>query len=128
MLGIATGLMLGQPSVDRALDHIKDARQGLADEFLDLHNTGISVTSASYNNTTSVLNVTIENTGSNVLELEDVDLLLNGTYVTGSPGDIGYIYPGQDLKMSLTNITDPRSIKVIGPWGISDQTTSIARG
>ena len=93
-----------------------------------LKNTKISIKSVNHNNTTSILNLTLENDGSNVIALEEVDILLNGTYVSGGIGSIGYFYPGQEQTFSLTNITDPRSVKVVGPWGISDTTSTIVRG
>jgi archaellum component FlaF (FlaF/FlaG flagellin family) len=128
LVGLLAGLMLAQPSFDRALDDLKDARESVVEEMINLRNTGISITSVSHNNTTSILNLTLENDGSSVITLSEVDVLLNGTYFPGGIGSTGYFYPGQELTFSLTNITDPRSVKVVGPWGLSDTTTMISKG
>ena len=74
------------------------------------------------------MNLTLENDGSEVITLSEVDLLLNGTYIKGGLGSSGYFYPGQVTTFSLSKITDPRSVKVVGPYGISDTTTSILSG
>jgi archaellum component FlaF (FlaF/FlaG flagellin family) len=128
LIGLLAGLMLAQPSFDRALDDLKGARESVVEEMTNLQNTGISITSVIHNSTTSVLNLTVENDGSIVITMSDVDILLNGTYISTGMTSLDYFYPGQDLTFSLTNITDPRSIKVVGPWGISDTTTMIVRG
>lgn len=114
--------------MDSALDDIKDARESITEEITQMSGTRLSIVSASYNNTTSVLNMTMENDGSYVIPMNDLDLLLNGTYVTGVLGDTGYIYPGQLHSVSLSNVTDPRSIKIVGTWGISDTTSKIGTG
>jgi archaellum component FlaF (FlaF/FlaG flagellin family) len=120
--------MLAHPSMDRALEDIKDARESVVEEMTSLRNTGFSISSVGHNNTTSVMNLTLENDGSDVISLSEVDILLNGTYVVGGIGTIGYFYPGEVRTFSLTNITDPISVKVVGPWGISETTTTITRG
>ena len=128
LIGLLAGLMIAQPSLDQALEDLKDARVSVVEEMTNLRNTKISITSVSHNNTTSVMNLTLENDGSNVIKLNAVDIILNGTYVSGGVGGTGYFYPGQEQTFSLSNITDPKSVKVVGPWGISDTTTKIVRG
>jgi archaellum component FlaF (FlaF/FlaG flagellin family) len=128
MIGLATGLMLAQPSIDRAIGDLRDARDSVTGEMVEIQNTGIAIAGASFNNTTSVLNVTVLNTGSNVLSLDSLDILLNGTYIKGIFEEYGFIYPGQERLVSLSNVTDPRSVKVIGPWGISVATMDISKG
>jgi len=128
MVGLATGLMLAQPSIDSALTDLRDAKEGLTDEMVEIQNTGIAIAEASFNNTISVLNVTVINTGSNVVALDSLDILLNGTYVKGIFEEYGFIYPGQEHLASISNVTDPRSVKIIGPWGISVTTREISKG
>jgi archaellum component FlaF (FlaF/FlaG flagellin family) len=128
MIGLATGLMLAQPSIDKALTDLRDARDSATGEMVDIQNTGIAIAQASFNNTTSVLNVTVSNTGSTVLPLDSLDILLNGTYIKGIFEEYGFIYPGQEHLTSLSNVTDPRSVKLIGPWGLSVTTTEISKG
>ena len=81
-MGLITGILLAQPSVDSAMNDLKEARESVTQELTEMSETRLSIVSASYNNTTSVLVVTMENEGSNVIPLEDLDLLLNGTYVS----------------------------------------------
>jgi archaellum component FlaF (FlaF/FlaG flagellin family) len=119
---------LAQPSLDHALEDLKDARESVASEMMEMRNTGVSIVSAFHNNTTSVLNISIMNSGSSVLTASEVDLLLNGTYLSGGLGSSRYIYPGQTATLTVNNVTEPRSVKVVGPFGISDTTSSIKRG
>jgi archaellum component FlaF (FlaF/FlaG flagellin family) len=128
MIGLATGLMLAQPSIDRALTDLRDARDSATGEMVDIQNTGIAIAGASFNNTTSVLNVTVLNTGSNVVALDSLDILLNGTYIEGIFEEYGFIYPGEEHLETLSNVTDPRSVRIIGPWGISVTTMDISNG
>jgi archaellum component FlaF (FlaF/FlaG flagellin family) len=114
--------------MDSAMNDLKEARESVTKELTEMSETRLSIVSASYNNTTSVLVVTMGNEGSNVIPLEDLDLLLNGTYVSRGTSTAGYIYPGQTHSVNLSNVTDPRSVKVVGPWGISDSTSRIGSG
>ena len=124
-LGLATGLLLAQPSIDSAIEDLRDAREGMFQEMSSMRNTDFEISSASFNNTTSYLNLTVRNTGSNILRINEMDMLVNGTYLLVVDVESTYIYPGQEQPFSLTNITDPRSIKLIGPWGISCTTNTI---
>jgi len=95
---------------------------------MEMRNTDISIISALHNNTTSVLNLTVENSGSSVLSLSDMNVIVNGTFVRSGFGTDGFLYPGQEMTISLSNMSGPRSVKGVGPWGISDTITSIGRG
>ncbi|MBN1391053.1 MAG: hypothetical protein JXA22_10480 [Candidatus Thermoplasmatota archaeon] len=126
LIGLMIGLTVAQPSLDRALTDLKDARESIATEIVELKNTDMELISTFHNDTTSVLNLTIGNSGSSVMELSDLDVLVNGTYAASGP--VGYLYPGQTLTLSVKNVTDLRSVKVVGPWGISVMTSTIGRG
>lgn len=128
MIGLLTGIMLAQPSIDRTIDDLKEARSGASDELIEMKNTDVSVSSAMYNNTTSVLNVSVMNTGSTVIGAADIDILVNGTLVDTSADDGLLLYPGKTWKSTVRNITDPASLRIVGPWGISDTITTFEAG
>jgi len=121
-------IVIAQPALDSALDDLKDARESVTREIMEMRNTDISIVSALHNNTTSVLNLTVENSGSSVLSLADLNILVNGTFMRPGFGNDGFLYPGQEKMVSLLNMTDPLSVKVVGPWGISDTVSSIGTG
>ncbi|MGA1872713.1 MAG: hypothetical protein ACMUHY_03490 [Thermoplasmatota archaeon] len=128
LLGLVMAVVVAQPSLDSAIKDLKDARESVANEMMEMRNTGITIVSALHNSSTSVLNLTVENSGSSVLRRSDVDILLNGTMVAAGLGAAGYIYPGQSTTLGIGNVTDPRSVKIVGPWGVSDTTTAIGKG
>ena len=124
LIGLVVGLMAAQPSLDSAIGDMQDARNEGQEMARILSNSDISIAQASYNNTTSVLHITIMNEGSMVIETMDIDILVNGTVVAWTPDEI-YIYPSRELDVTLSNTTDPRSIMVVDRFGISDHTESI---
>lgn len=124
LIGLAIGLMAAQPSLDNAIKDLQKAERESQDMSRSMSNSGISIAQASYNNTTSVLNLTIRNDGSAVMETEDIDILINGTMVSWDPDDI-YLYPSRGLHVTLSNITDPRSLMVVERYGISDHLEPI---
>ncbi|MFO8050252.1 MAG: hypothetical protein R6V01_00955 [Thermoplasmatota archaeon] len=120
--------MLAQPSLDRAVDDLEEARSTASKELVSLKNTDLFIASAGHNNTTLVLNITVQNSGSTVVRMEHIDLLLNGTLMDTSDHDGEFLYPGCSRVVSFGNMTDPRSVRMVGPWGITDSTTSIHAG
>jgi archaellum component FlaF (FlaF/FlaG flagellin family) len=126
LIGLVTGLMLAQPSLDNAINDLEEARDENTEMSLALSNSGISIGSVSFNNTTNVLNLTIVNEGAQVILTSDINILLNGTMATWT-SPVTYVYPDSNLDVSLNNVTDPRSLKVIERFGIADQTRTIIR-
>lgn len=125
LMGLVVGLIIAQPSLEEAMEDLREIRKETTDLSLGLANSRISISSATHNNTTSVLNVTIQNEGSDVIDISDLDLLLNGTWKEWDPGNTIYIYPSKEVQATLRNVTDPISIKIIDRYGISDQTEDI---
>ncbi len=125
LMGLVVGLTIAQPSLDEAMEDLRETRKETTDLSLGLANSRISISSATHNNTTSVLNVTIHNEGSDVIDISDIDILLNGTWKRWDLGNMIYIYPSKETQATLRNVTDPISIKVIDRYGISDQTEDI---
>jgi len=127
LLGLLVGLAVAQPSMDQAVKDLREAREGAASELSGIKNTDISIGLVSYNSTTTTLSLTIVNEGAEVLDLGEVDIMVNGTWVDGGPAMEGYLYPQGSVDVTLTNIVDPRSIRAVAPWGIADQTEDIIR-
>jgi len=124
LIGLMIGLMAAQPSLDNAMDHLKEVKDDSRDLSTTLASTDISISSASFNNTTSVLNVTIRNDGSTIMETNGVDILVNGTIESWTHDEI-YLYPSREMRISILNITDPISVMVVERYGLSDHTETI---
>lgn len=125
LIGLVIGLILATPSLEQASDDMNETRKDDTELKLELANTGIVISSSMYNNTTMVLNTTIENTGTTVVETGDIDILLNGTWTKWSMPDIDHLYPGMEAVARINNVTDPFSVKVVVRNGISAQTNDI---
>ncbi len=125
LIGLVIGLILAEPSLEDAMDDLRETRKESSEKSLGLANSRISLTSAIFNNTTKVLNTTIENEGSTVLEIRHIDILLNGTWAEADFGGEDFIYPSDQVVATLKNVTQPASVKVVTRYGISDQTSEI---
>ncbi|OYT47584.1 hypothetical protein B6U83_04780 [Thermoplasmatales archaeon ex4484_36] len=78
MVGLVTGLLLIQHDVDVALDDLKETTEEWKRSQTMLKNTDFEISSAFYNNTTSALRVNIKNSGSEVIPIAEVVLLVDG--------------------------------------------------
>ena len=124
MLGLVTGLILAQPSLERASQELRSAREEYSDLTLSTLNSGPKIKSAVFNNTSAVLNITITNDGAEVTDLDEMDILLNGTLMTWTPAE-RYLFPDRDAVVSFSNITDPRSVMIVDRFGLMDHTEDI---
>ncbi|MGA1821307.1 MAG: hypothetical protein ACMUIG_02125 [Thermoplasmatota archaeon] len=127
MMGFVIGALLAQPALDESIEDLKDARIETSDQFVELANTDFSIESAEYNSTTDVLNISIKNNGAGVIERDDINTLIDGWIVDSPFGEGLYVYPTQTATQTVNNVTDPGSVAVIGPYGISRITDNIVR-
>jgi archaellum component FlaF (FlaF/FlaG flagellin family) len=123
LMGLVIGLVVSQPSLDKAVDDLKGAREDSKEVSLEMANSQFTITSASVNNTTSTAVIFIRNIGTSVMDIEELDIIFNGTWSEWDFGDARYIYPGEEVEATLINVGYPISVKVIGRYGISEQTT-----
>lgn len=88
-------------------EQIEDARATQADSILEQQNTDVEVVSVT-NTTSDSVNVTVENTGSETLNVEETDVLLDGTYQVPDSTNISdhnnpdIWAPGEELTMNIT--------------------------
>lgn len=127
MMGFVIGALLAQPALDASIEDLKDARIETSDQMIEMANTDFSIESVEYNSTTSVLNMTIKNDGAEVLDRENMNTMIDGRMVDASFGSGLYIYPTQTVSATVTNVTDPGSVAVVGPFGISRVTDDVVR-
>lgn len=124
-LGILSGLMLAGPSLDSALSDLREARQSAGDELIDMKGTSFQVPSAVLNTTSDVLRVSVRNTGSTVIGLPEMVIILNGTMVDHDSPEGAHLYPGMTTELVIEDVSGPGTIRVVGPWGISVQTDDV---
>lgn len=117
-----------------SLEQISDARDDQRDTLLEQQNTAITVTDVTYNQTAGSLNLTVENTGSTELDLEDVDVLVDNTYRSGYrtavEGDTStnLWLAQQTLVVNVTGTpSQPERVKVVTGPGV-EATETIEAG
>ena len=118
LLGLVIGLAVAQPSIQRASDDIKDAREEFSEELLLIQNMDISISSCVLNATTAVMDVTLKNGGMTVWDVEDIHVMVNGTLVSHSAFPSTYCYPNEKLLIRVANTASPSSVMVVGPGGV----------
>lgn len=128
MVGLITGLLLIQHDVDVAMENLQDTSYEWRRSQTMLKNTDFEILSATYNNTTSSLRITMENTGSEVIPAGEVVLLVDGVAtqfnVTGGRSS-SYIYPGESVTLTATVSSAPSRIRVVVSWGVARSLTNI---
>jgi len=109
-------------------ERVNDAREDQRDRLLDQQNTDISLVSATWNSSgNDNLVVTVDNTGSETLSVEETDLLIDNDYRTGYAtsvdGDSSTdIWASQErLEITVTSLSSqPNRVKVVTENGIAE--------
>ncbi|RBI63977.1 fla cluster protein FlaF [halophilic archaeon] len=100
-------------------ERVTDARNAETDRALTQRNTAVNVTDVDDGG--DYLNVTVNNTGSTALNVNDTDLLVNGSYVTSEDvvnrtvegdGETSLWLPGETLRVEVDVSSDP--------WNVDD--------
>jgi archaellum component FlaF (FlaF/FlaG flagellin family) len=123
LLGLVVGIMIAQPNVNEAMEDLREARSGIVEEVTALKGLDISM-SAEHNNTSGELTIAVVNVGSEVIDREDMDLIVDGVMISPSEVPYGILYPGDEMDLRLNNVSRPSSIRVVCPYGVTFQTGS----
>lgn len=117
-----------------SFERVTEAENAQSDTVLEAHNTAISVANVTYNATSEVLTVMVNNTGASQLTVDSTDLLVDGQYQTGweenatvAGKDTRLWLAGETLTMTVTvsNSTEPTRVKVTTEHGVSVTTTEV---
>lgn len=111
-----------------SFERVTDAREDQHDQLLDQQNTDISLVSATWNSSGEEnLVVTVDNTGSETLSVEETDLLVDNEYQTGydtsvdGDGSTDIWAPQEQLEITVTSFSSsPNRVKVITENGIAE--------
>lgn len=131
MVGLTTGLILIQHDVDVALNHLKETSEEWRRSQTMLKNTDFEIISATFNNTTSALRVNLKNTGSEVIPISEVVLLVDGvvtSFNTTGGQSSSYIYPGESVTLTSTAGSAPSRVRVVVSWGVARTSNDIGYG
>jgi len=104
---------------------VNDARDAQSDRQLERTNTAIEITTVNYNAASNYLNVTVENTGTTELAVEDVDVLVDNSYQTGyrtaveGDTETDLWLPRETLAINTTVDTAPGGVKIVTGPGVA---------
>ncbi|MDS0219817.1 flagellin [Haloarcula sp. S1AR25-5A] len=110
-----------------SFERVNDAREDQRDRLLDQQNTDISIVSATWNTTGDEdLVVTVDNTGSETLSVEETDLLVDNDYLSGYETTVDDerstdIWASQErLEITVSSISQPDRVKIVTENGVAD--------
>jgi flagellar protein FlaF len=112
-------------------ERVSEAQNDRTDRTLAQQNTAIDVTSAIWNTTSGNVTVTVGNTGSESLTVDEVDLLANNSYISGYATSVDgdtetdLWLPQEQLTITVASLNDnPGRIKLVTGTGVADSTTT----
>lgn len=129
---ISVGLLVSAATLYPALDRYSERRieavDGDHERALDRQNTALGAANATYNASADRLVVTVDNTGTTVLDVDDLDLLVDGKYQTvtnttigGDTGTTAWL-PGERLRIEVGKPTRPSRVKLVAGPGVAVAT------
>jgi len=127
---ISVGLLY--PAVEQSVQDVSDATENREERMLDTRNSDAVLHDVTYNSTTDVLNVTVNNTGTVTMEAAKTDLLVDGeiatnrtTYVDGVT-DRDLWVAGEQLRIEASGVsTAPERVVVVTGTGLERSTIDI---
>lgn len=117
------------PVVDRTTDRRSDALSDRDERALTRQNTALGTVNATYNSSSDVLTVSVENGGPSTLAVTEVDLLVDGQYATGLDSTVDgdsatdVWAPGEELNLTRSDPTAPARVKLVTGPGVAATTT-----
>ncbi|WP_128475892.1 fla cluster protein FlaF [Halorussus pelagicus] len=132
-LGIFISFGIAFSAGSNGLERVNKAYEANADDELTRQNTAIDIGNAS---TTDVggqryVNVTVNNTGSTTLSINDTDILIGGNYTNHTSPNMETLevagaaetdlwLPGETLRFNVSVDAAPDRVKVVAGPGIAD--------
>lgn len=131
-IGLLVSVGIVYPPVERSFEAVTGALDDRDDRMLQLRNSDVAVTNVTYDSTTDALNVTVDNTGTVSLAVEETDLLVNGTLVTTYTTTVGGTEnrslwgAGETLKFRVSGVTnEPARVTVVTELGLRRVATDV---
>jgi flagellar protein FlaF len=114
-------------ATSNGFEQVTEAQTDQADRELTRQNTAMFVDTATWDDNTSTLTVTANNTGANALSVAEVDLLANNSYRSGyatsvdGDAETDLWAPGERLTITVTGLeTNPGRVKLVTGPGVAD--------
>ena len=132
VLGLFIGFGIFYSAAGESVNRIIESNNGMTDRLLDQQNTAVNLQSATYSATNSTIKVSVINTGSTTLALDETSILLDGqiqsatnAYVENETETTLWM-PGETATYEITGVSEePTRALVVTEHGISAQTSDI---
>jgi flagellar protein FlaF len=130
-VGVLVAISTAYPMMSAANERVQTAVDDRGDRSLSQRNSDIELANVTYNETTDVLVVRVNNTGSRALSVDDTDVLVDGQFQQGyatsvdGDGSRSIWAPGETLRVELSTSTRPGRVKVVTEFGIAETETNI---
>lgn len=133
-VGVLVAAGIAYPVFHAAQEERRTAIQHRDDRTLSMRNTAIAVDSWSYNESGDNFTMSVNNTGSTTLSVDETDLLLDGVYQPGGSyatrveGDAGrnLWQPGETLNVTVVDESPaPDRAKLVTEYGIAETVTGV---
>jgi len=123
-VAVLVGFGMFHSAAANGTERVTDARADAGERLLEQRNTAIDVTDVAYNDTSGDLSVRVNNTGTTVLSVSAVDLLVDNAYVdatttVGGSASTDVWRPGETLVANAT-VPSADRIKVVTGPGVSE--------
>ncbi|KTG09075.1 hypothetical protein AUR64_14845 [Haloprofundus marisrubri] len=129
-IGVLLSFGFLYPVVEQNLEAHTEAFDDRDDRLLTQRNTDISFDSTTYDSADDTLVVTVTNTGTTTLRIDETDLLINGEIQTGYPTRIGDTpdrtlwVPDETLTITVEEVAEqPDRINVVTGLGVQISTS-----
>lgn len=127
---ISVGLLY--PAVEQSVQDVSEATDQRQDRMMDTRNSDAAVHNVTYNTTSGVLNVTVDNTGAVTMDADQTDLLVDGrlvtnrtTFVDGVEGRKLWV-PDEQLRVETSAPSAaPDRVVVVTETGLRRSTTDV---
>lgn len=127
-LGVFLAVGIVYPAAANGFEQVSEARHDAADRALDRANTGVSVTNATYNDSTDTLVVDATNDGTTTVDVSDVTLLVDNaipaaadtTVTVVDAGDTDVWLPGETVRFEVDIASAPNRTQVVVDHGVRD--------
>lgn len=128
-LGFLAAFGMIYTSASNGIEKVDSANQDVNEDLLEQQNTDIKITNTTFANN-DTLHIYVNNTGTTTLSIEETDILVDNTYLTGfdyrnvdGKSETDVWLPGERLHVKYTYSTNqsspPSRVKVVTGTGVA---------
>jgi flagellar protein FlaF len=132
-IGAVVAAGIAAPTFVGSVDELASAHSEQIDQGTETLNTDIAIQNATYDSSAGTLNVTVENTGSTSLSVNDTSFLVDGEINTtaeltteiGGTTDVAVWVPAETLEIRTDTNSAPGRVKIVTENGVTATTSNV---